>query len=87
MDNLKHQLDQLSPYDRTTVLQYFLERDYSLVSHPYCCHKCETYISDNQDDGHYPVDSFECCECKKWVCGNCVIDANADFNIWQCQNC
>lgn len=87
MENLKRQLDQLSPYDRTNILQYFLERDYNLVAHPYCCHKCETYISDNEGDGHYPFDSFECCRCKKWVCENCVINSNADFDIWQCKQC
>lgn len=71
MDQLFEQVNNLSPYERTSLLRKFLN-EYELDGDIYCCFQCQKVGSEVNGRGHSPVDFADCHICGKVFCETCA---------------
>ena len=73
MEQARIILNNLTPCERTCLIQEFLE-EYPLQARIYCCSECNVLGGEDAGKGMWPVDFYPCDECEKTYCQRCEPD-------------
>ncbi len=85
MEQLRTQLMNLTPYERTRILQELLDA-YPSQSRIYCCAGCNALVGEDfGGKGKEPITFYPCDKCEKIFCKDC--DRDIFYSSEICEAC